>query len=206
MWEDGRLAADVVVICTANRCRSVMAAAFLSRRLDLLGVGGSVRSAGIGTRDQAPPHEVVSVMAAYGLDVSRHCARQVTAADLGGPHLIIGMAREHVRHAAVAAPRCWARAFTLKEIVRRGRAAGQRMPGESFSDWLGRVHDGRDQRALLGDCLTDDIEDPIGGPPEAYASIAAEIDWHVSQLTELCWDHRAPMRAMTGWPPPYEES
>ena len=49
------------------------------------------------------------------------------------------MAREHVRHAAVLLPDGWPRAFTLRELLRRGRQAGARAPGEPFGDWLTRA-------------------------------------------------------------------
>ena len=195
MREDGRLAEGVLVLCTANRCRSIMTAAFLRRRLAEAGQDAWVRSAGIAATAQIPPREVVSVMAAYGFDVGRRSAQQVNLSDLDEADLILTMAREHVRHAVVAAPGCWDRAFTLKEIVRRGQSAGGRMPGESFSGWIERMHNGRNRRDLLGDCVADDVADPIGAPERAYLSTAAELDGLVSQLAQLCWGSSGFLRA-----------
>ena len=69
--------AGIVVLCTANVCRSPMAAALLARRLAALGVTVPVRSAGmIGSGD--PPHpEVISVMASYGIEIASHRSRIV---------------------------------------------------------------------------------------------------------------------------------
>ena len=105
----------ILFLCTANACRSVMAQALLSARLAALGVELPVASAGLLGGGRPPPPEVVSVMAARGIDVTGHRSRIVTADDLAAADLILGLAREHVRHAAVLRPEAWPRAFTLRE-------------------------------------------------------------------------------------------
>ncbi len=177
----------VLVVCTANRCRSVMTEALLSHRLAVMGVPGRVCSAGLSGAGQPPPQEVVSVMSGCGVDVAGHRSRLLRKADLASADLILAMAREHLRHAVAVQPSAWPRVFTLKELVRRGDQAGPRIPGESFPNWLARVHDGREHTALLGDSLQDDVTDPIGGPVGAYARTATLLDQLVDEATELCW-------------------
>jgi protein-tyrosine phosphatase len=177
----------VLILCTANRCRSVMAAAFLARRLGSARWPAAVGSAGIAAAGQEPPPGVVSVLAGYGLDVTGHRAAQVTADGLRGAQLVVGMAREHLRHAVVTVPGCWPRTFTLKELVRRGAERRARAPGEPLAGWLATLHEGRDRGALLGDDLLDDVADPIGGPPRGYAATAAEVDHLVRELAWLAW-------------------
>jgi len=126
-------------------------------------------------------------MAAYGLDISSHRSHVVHAGELAAADLVLGMAREHVRHVVVAAPETWPRTFTLKELVRRGQEVGPRKPGEPVADWLARVHEGRDRMALLGDSPDDDVADPIGGPPQVYAATAALLDQLLGSLVEICW-------------------
>lgn len=177
----------ILVLCTANRCRSVMAAALLGRRLRTAGVDATAHSGGVSVSGLPPPPEVVTVMADYELDVSEHRSHQVTATDLRAAQLIVGMAREHVRHAAVTAPGSWARSFTLKEIVRRATESRARIPSEPLASWLAVIGDGRDRRAMLSGSAEDDVADPIGGPPRAYAAVGADIDHLVSQLAWLGW-------------------
>lgn len=177
----------IVVLCSANQCRSPMAQALLLRRLATLNAPVTVGSAGLLQDGDPPPAEVVSVMAGYGLDVTPHRSHRVTAADLAQADLILGMAREHIRHAVVLAPPSWPRAFTLKELLRRGKKTGPRMPGEPLAEWLSRVHEGRTHAALLGDSPLDDVADPVGGPPQAYAVTAALLDELVTGLAELGW-------------------
>ena len=177
----------IMVLCSGNQCRSPMTQALLLRRLFTMKAPAAVRSAGM-LKDGVPsPPEVVSAMADYGLDVTQHRSRMVTAEDLAHADLILGMAREHVRHAAVIAPLSWPRAFTLKELLRRGHETGPRMRGEPVADWLARVHKGRTHAALLGDSPLDDVADPAGGPPRGYAATAALLDELVARLVELGW-------------------
>jgi protein-tyrosine phosphatase len=178
---------DILVLCTANMCRSPMAQALLARELAAAGAAGSVRSAGLLRDGEQPPPEVISAMAAYRLDVSAHRSHVVKAADLSAADLVLAMARAQVRHAVITAPEAWPRAFTLKELVRRGQQVGPRPPGQPVASWLARIHDGRDRSALLGDSQADDVADPIGGPPQAYAATAGLLDQLISRLVELCW-------------------
>jgi protein-tyrosine phosphatase len=192
MQPDDPDSAGILVLCTANVCRSPMAAALLARRLAALGVTVPVRAAGmIGGAD--PPHpEVMSVMASYGIDIASHRSRAVRAADLARASLVLTMAREHLRHAAITEPGAWPRAFTLKELIRRGERIGPRPPGEPFSHWLSRAHAGRERISLLGDSLDDDVADPAGGPISAYADTAGLLDRLVARLAELGWAHAGP--------------
>jgi protein-tyrosine phosphatase len=180
---------EVLVVCTANVCRSPMAEALLGRRLADAGLDATVRSAGMLAGGEPPRPEVVIAMAGYGLDVSAHRSRRMTPEDLGRADLIIAMARENLRHAIVTAPSAWPRSFTLRELVRRGTKIGPRAPGESLAGWLARVHEGRERTALLGDSPDDDVADPVGGPQHAYTETAAVLSDLTDQLVYLCRPH-----------------
>lgn len=176
----------ILLLCTANACRSVMAQAMLSARLTALGVTVPVSSAGMLGDGRRPPPEVISVMAARGLDVTGHRSRTVTADDLARADLILGLAREHVRHATVLLPQAWPRALTMRELLRRGRQAGARSPGECFDAWLARASQGRARSDLLGRSQADDVADPAGGPLRGYQVTADLLDQLTGDLVELC--------------------
>src|SRR5437879_2292759 len=105
----------ILMVCTANQCRSPMAAALLAGRLAASGIDISVRSAGTAAGRQPALPEAVAAMAAHGIDISLHTSRVLQAADLSGAGLVIGMARQHVRQAVVLTAEVWPRAFTLKD-------------------------------------------------------------------------------------------
>jgi protein-tyrosine phosphatase len=180
-------APSIVVLCTANVCRSPMAAVLLARRLYELGVAARVRSAGM-LRDGDPPHpEVISVMAGYGIEIAAHRSRVACPTDLARADLLLAMARDHLRYVVVTEPGAWSRVFTLRELIRRGERIGPRPPGEPLSDWLSRAHEGRERAALLGDLAEDDVPDPAGKPLRAYADVARLLDRSVARLAELGW-------------------
>jgi protein-tyrosine phosphatase len=184
--------AGIVVLCTANVCRSPMAASLLARRLVTLGVTVPVRSAGMISSGEPPLSEVISVMTKYGIAIAPHRSSIVCAADLAPASLVLTMARDHLRHAVITEPGVWPRAFTLKELIRRGEQIGPRPPGEPFSRWLSRAHAGRERTSLLGDSPDDDVADPAGGPLRAYADTASLLDALVTRLAELGWGHAGP--------------
>jgi protein-tyrosine phosphatase len=189
---DNTDSSGIVVLCTANVCRSPMAAALLARRLGVLGVTVPVRSAGVIGGGVPPYPEVVSVMAWYGIEIASHRSRVARAADLARASLVLAMARENLRYAMITEPRAWPRAFTLKELIRRGEQIGPRPPGEQFADWLSRTHAGRERTSLLGDSAVDDVADPAGGSLRAYADTASLLDRLVTRLAELGWAHAEP--------------
>jgi protein-tyrosine phosphatase len=125
----------------------------------------------------------------------------VRPADLTAAGLVLAMARAQLREAVVLAPAVWPRAFTLKELVRRGEQLGPRPPGVSFADWLARAHEGRDRTALLGDSPDDDVADPIGGPPQAFAQTADLLSDLTHRLADLCWPAARPAAPAGGRPP-----
>lgn len=77
------------------------------------------------------------------------------------------------------------RAFTLKELVRRSRAA--RPQTQPLVPWVEALGAGRTLTALLGESPADDVHDPIGGPLREYRETAAELDELVGQLVLAAW-------------------
>jgi len=187
-------AVGIMVLCTANVCRSPMAAALLARRLAVMGVTVPVRSAGM-IRCGDPPHpEVISAMASYGIEISSHSSCVALAADLARASLVLAMARDNLRYAVITEPGAWPHAFTLKELIRRGEQIGPRPPGEPFAEWLSHAHAGRERTSLLGDSAEDDVADPACGSRRAYAATASLLDQLVMRLAELGWAQAEPHR------------
>jgi protein-tyrosine phosphatase len=184
----------ILLLCTANVCRSVMAQAMLSARLAARGVAAPVASAGMLGGGRPPPPEVISVMAARGIDVAGQRSRTVTADDLAAAGLILGLTREHVRHAAVLLPAAWPRTFTIRELLRRGRQAGARASDEPLYYWLTRAADGRQRADLLGSDPADDVADPAGGPLREYQATADTLDQLIRDFVELGWPNSEPLR------------
>jgi protein-tyrosine phosphatase len=177
----------IVIVCTANICRSPMAAALLRRRLQRIEVTADIRTAGLLEPDQPVSEGTVRALAARRLDVSGHRSQRLDAERVRSATLLVGMERRHVQEAVVLVPEAWPRAFTLKELVRRGSAIGPRV-NESLETWLGRVHLGRSRQNFLG-AGDDDVDDPYGRSDDAFRLTAAELDDLVASFVDLAWSH-----------------
>lgn len=180
------------MVCTANQCRSPMAAALLSDHLREAGVEATVGSAGLLEGGAPATAHGVAVMEARGLDTSAHCSRRLAPEILARADLVVAMERQHVREVALVCPPAWPRAFTLKELVRRGGQAGPRAPGQTLDEWLDKVHAGRMRSDLLGSSPLDDIADPVGGTRAEYEETAAELDQLTADLVALAWGKEGP--------------
>jgi protein-tyrosine phosphatase len=177
----------ILFICTANICRSPMAAALLSRRLGELGVAADILTAGLLEPDRPVSAGAMRVLAARRLDVSGHRSRRLDADLVRSATLVVGMERRHVRDAVVLAPEAWPRTFTLRELLRRAAAIGPRT-AEPFDRWLARVHLGRSSQDSFGPS-DDDVEDPYGRSDDAFRLTAAELDDLLADFVDLAWTH-----------------
>lgn len=162
-----------------------MAEGLLRDQLERLGVEARVDSAGVLDTGSPAAPEAVAVLEARGIDISSHRSRRLSGPLIDGADLILGMAREHVREVALLDPRAWPRSFTLKELVRRGEAAGPWARGQSLDDWLAKVAADRTHSEMLGAAPSDDVADPIGGPPSLYEATAIELTELVAALVAL---------------------
>jgi protein-tyrosine phosphatase len=179
-------------LCTANICRSPMAAALLDHRIRDLAEPVEVVSAGIRKTDSTVPDEAFEVMAPYGIDLTGHRKQKITEALLQQSDLIVGMGRRHVQEAILLDPPCWPQAFTLKELVRRGEAVGPRRRDQGIRSWIDAVQGDRSRESLAHRSPSDEVEDPYGGSLARFQATAVELDGLIGQLVRLLWNPAGP--------------
>ena len=178
----------VLFVCTGNLCRSPSAEGFFAQLVAEHGPEGvTVSSVGIRGSLRPPPSQLLEEGAAFGLDLSEHESHQLDPSDIAGSDLIIGMARDHVREVIVADSTAFSKTYTLREIVRRGRAKGPRYPGEPLFEWLLRLGAGRRPMDLVGEAPQDDTPDPMGGENEDFRLMLEEIEASTRFLYSLIW-------------------
>lgn len=186
----------ILTICTANVCRSPMAAAFLARYCELNGLDAVVRSSGTHAGTIPVDPDAVTVMAEHGLPIAAHVPRLLTRslAATDGADLMIPMTRTHLRTVATMGPGAFQRSFTAKELVRRAarlssddaavidrdpadRDRADRDPAErDLVRWHRALGEGRLARELLGDDPDDDLVDPYGMSVAVHRRTADELD------------------------------
>lgn len=177
----------VLVMCTANQCRSPLGAALLRRRIAERGVAVEVLSAGLGESGRPATAPTVAAAAAVGLDLRGHRSRTVSAELLAGADLLVTMERMHVREAVVLHPDVWRTAFTLPDLVRRAEKVEPRPAGESLRIYCGILGAGRDRSAMMGASAEDDVRDPTTDLEVDHDSTVAELDDLVIRMVARLW-------------------
>lgn len=178
----------LLVICTANVCRSPVAERLLGRALsgrrDSNGIEWTVTSAGTGQYSASLDPSTVAAAAGAGIDISGHRSRvldrDILAAD--GADLVLTMTRGHLPAVVTLDPGAWTRTFTLKELARRANTEIPPNPEEGFSGWLARMAAGRQAREMMRADPLDDVADPYGMPKRHHLDMVAEVSHEVDRL------------------------
>lgn len=164
------MSSSLLVICTGNAARSVMAGAFIqSRRPDL-----DVITAGTLTVDGQPiSWRTREALSRVGLSAPRHRSQQIERHHVESAGLVIALAPEHVEWMRREHPDAAWRTATLKRLAR------DLAPGGPMSDRL---------RRLELDSVTlepwEEVVDPGGGEVEAFIECAVEVVDVLEQLID----------------------
>jgi len=151
------------------------------------GLDVHVHSAGTSVPGRPITAESGALLARRGVASGDHRSRTMSEEMIAGADLVIGMTRGHVREAVLLVHEAWPRAFTLKEIVRRGEQAGARAADQPLDEWLAKIAAGRKTADLLGMSEDDDVADPIGLGPDVYEEMVDEVEDRVNRLARLVW-------------------
>ncbi len=164
-----------------------MGEVILRDRLARRGVEARVHSAGLVSEGTPAAPDTARALARMGYDVSAHRSTLLTPEAVATADLVIGMAREHVREAAVMVNGALPRTFTLRELARRADRVGPRRADEPFAAWLGHLGQGRKAADLMGSDPADDVADPMGLSRRAHERAAADIEDLVDVVVELAF-------------------
>lgn len=113
---------NILIVCTANICRSPVAAAMLQERLKQAGYGPEWRVSSAGTWAQVkrgPSQYSLQVAAERGLDISQHRAEMIEAAHLQEADLVLCMESGHVEALRAEFPAYARKIFLFAEMVGR---------------------------------------------------------------------------------------
>jgi len=178
----------VLMVCTANHCRSPLAEQILRRELDraaLPGPGWIVTSAGTDALVGREMHEHArTVLTERGYAPPPFAGRQLTETVAREQDLILVATREHRSKVVALVPAVMNRVFTLKQFARLADAVIERTGADAGEIGRNLLQEARYARSTLQPVAVEleDLQDPIGFPLEAYRSCADEISEAVSAV------------------------
>ncbi|MGQ9490601.1 MAG: low molecular weight protein arginine phosphatase [Anaerolineae bacterium] len=110
----------ILFVCTANICRSPMAAAIMRRRIAEKGLADQVQvlSAGVWAEEGLEAsRNAVKVLGGRNVDLSDHLSRRVTPALLDQANIVLVMEEAHRRSLFYLAPQHLGKVFLLSEMA-----------------------------------------------------------------------------------------
>ncbi|MEM1176804.1 MAG: low molecular weight protein-tyrosine-phosphatase [Acidobacteriota bacterium] len=116
-------APSILIVCSANICRSPVAEALLREKLEAAGHGDvTVTSGGtLGLDGAAAASHSVALLAERGLDLRSHRSRSLDLPRLEGAALILGMEEGHVELIRHARPALAGRIARLADLAGEAR-------------------------------------------------------------------------------------
>ena len=177
----------VLMLCSANQCRSPLTGAFLRQEVERRGLAVEVLTAGFRESGHPATPATVEAAAEFGLDLRAHRSRKVDRDLLLGADAVLGAERLHVREAVVLERSVWPRAFTLRDVVRRAEAVAPRAPDESLRTWLALLSAGRDRMTLMGASPEDDVLDPTTDRTVDHRTTAELLEGLTRRFVSRAW-------------------
>jgi UDP-2-acetamido-3-amino-2,3-dideoxy-glucuronate N-acetyltransferase len=151
---------SVLFVCTANQCRSPMAAALFARLLEHTALKGEaewqIASAGTWAKAGIPaiPH-AITAMRELGVSIEHHRSQAITGPMLARFDLVLAMCQDHLEGILAEFPALTGKVFLLSQ-----------MSGQRF-----------------------DIEDPAGGPLSGVRVVAKDLDMLLGKGLERIMAH-----------------
>lgn len=163
----------ILVVCTANICRSVMAERMLRREVAQRGLPVEVSSCGILFDGEPASDTVIAVLDERGLDARDHSSRRFAPELLESVDLAVTMERRHARELALAVDGASTRIHTLGSIVPwlAAQSFGDEPPGVRVERFAAQ----RRSSDLLGGGA-DEVDDPHGRSKRHHRRAADRLE------------------------------
>lgn len=132
----------------------------------------SAGTADIGARPSTP--EAIETASTFGIDLTGHLSKPLSAVDASGFDLVVGFERNHVAAAVVEAGAAADRAFVLPELDRLLRSLPVLRTDHALErarTTIRHAHEARGVDFVPGE----EVDDPIGRSMRTYARVFTEI-------------------------------
>ena len=173
----------MLFVCTANVCRSPLAAGLMAVNAKDAGARVNVASASVDHEVRSTHPTTLAMLAARGVALGRETSQPISPALIGGADLVLVMTSDHAKFVVGRFPADRHKVFVLGHLANEVPPVTET---DSVDDWLARVH------ALARDYAHEerwDIVDPMGESDEIYGQVLAELDaatgWLANVLSTL---------------------
>ena len=176
----------LLVVCTANQCRSPLGEHLWGRHLRAEGILATMRSAGTAAVDASTATTAaIAAASELGIDLRTHRAQRI------GPWIdladvIVTATNAQLREVVALDRRLWPRTFTVADLVQRGEAE-PRQREIGLSVWLDQIGSTRQRIDFMGDGVHGEIFDPTGGSLRQHLDTAAQLDLLLRRLTSAAF-------------------
>jgi protein-tyrosine phosphatase len=173
----------ILVVCTANVCRSPVSAMMLDRSLLERDIDAIVESAGFLDAGMPACPMMNAFGAELGIDLSYHRSRQVDPFVIGEARLVLAMERRHARDLMVTFDVGFERIFTVGGFV--AQSVSTPPMGEGFDEWLGRIAPCRTHAEFLGANCDHDVVDPHGESKRIHRRAFDHLQTAMDQVADV---------------------
>jgi protein-tyrosine phosphatase len=183
-WQHGKF--QVLIVCSANHCRSPLAEFLLCEAIRGAADGWSIASAGTHALNGIPMHEsAADLLAERGIDSDWWSSQRLTGALVAGADLVLTAELSHRSEVVTLDPRALRKTFTLLQFARLSEQVG---PVTALSghqqgvELLARATAARSQLQPNPPEL-DEIDDPMGRGAHAFQLCADTITRAIDEIT-----------------------
>lgn len=172
----------LLLVCTANQCRSPLAEFLLRRAARDRGLGWRVGSAGTHAPMGMPMHpHAQQLLSSRGFEIDGWYTRMVDDGLLDSSDLILTATRQHSSYLLGVRPELRTRMFPLRRFARMVERV-RRTGGWSAADDLGTLLNLLRGTGMPGADEEDDLADPVGQPYRRFKACARDIDQAIEQI------------------------
>lgn len=174
----------VLFVCTANICRSPMAAGLFTKAAHAHGASDALAASGGFLKEGRKVHDhVSSVLGERGIDVSRKRSQRLSDEVVGPADVILTMTSEHARRVVSQHPRSIGQVYTLRHF---GSIVTPRRDHDTTREWLDSINLSN-RRTYLGDDVLLDITDPVGHPLKTFEGLATELENTIAWILDCAF-------------------
>jgi len=178
----------VLFVCTANICRSPMAAALFAKSAHGHQASDAYSASAGFLEGGRPVHESVrKLLDERGIDVTRKKSQKLSADIVDHADVILTMTSEHARGVVSRFPRSISDVYTLRHF---GSVVAPRSRAQTTRQWLDQTN-AANRRAYLGDDVLLDIPDPIGHDFKVFSGLATELENSIGWIMDCAYPAHA---------------